>query len=442
MNSKPILRSRLALEMLFGIIAALLLSGGVMFGARELFYRVAEQKMPSQSAMNQAVFERLQAYADQKKLSLTHLDRLDAWQKSERYAEVFLFQDDVLIYPATYTGDAAESIGNYYALNRDATMPLRLSDGTTAQTLIYSFDSARYYNAADTGALMIAFFLFLILIVLLMRKKLRYISLLRTELLILEGGDLTYPMTVQGRDELTELAQGIDSMRVSILEREAGEAQAQLANRELIRALSHDLRTPLTSLMGYLELINMHRYQSEEQLQHFLKSSREKAERIKELSDKLFSYFLIYAEDEQVSETEVVDAYEFLHQVLGEHVFELESAGFTVETDMPELSAQLSMEPSFLLRVFENLFGNILKYGDRAHPVSVGYETQADQTLRISFENAVAADRDCREGSNLGLRTCQAILERLGGSFVARDGERFTVVLTLPLHLRERTEKR
>lgn len=437
MKHNSILKSRLALELLLGIAGALLLSAGLLFVLRELLYQAADANMPSQESMNRSVLTRLQSYVDDQKLGSADLKKLTAWRQKERYAEVLLFCDGQLLFDSSDPNGLAEQADDayVYSLYQETPYQLRLNDDKAADAFIFSFESARYYSIADACALTVSFFLFLLLLLLLVHPKLRYISILREELKLLEGGDLSYAMTVRGTDELAELARGIDAMRISILARQAGEAAAQQANRELIRALSHDLRTPLTSLIGYLELINRGQYEDPAQLEHFLKSSQEKAERIRELSDKLFSYFLVYAADDQPPKMEHADAYEFLHQVLCEHAFELESAGFTVETDLPELSADLTIEVDLILRVFENLFSNIVKYGDTNKPVILGYRTDGE-ILHLSISNGTAKNKNRRARTNLGLRTCETILERHGGAFFVNDDERFSVELTLPITLR------
>lgn len=69
------------------------------------------------------------------------------------------------------------------------------------------------------------------------------------------SGDLDHPITVRGNDEITSLALDMEKMRLSFQERIKGEEEAKRANSELITSISHDLRTPLTILMGNLDII-------------------------------------------------------------------------------------------------------------------------------------------------------------------------------------------
>lgn len=98
---------------------------------------------------------------------------------------------------------------------------------------------------------------FALMLVMLIRGKIRYIDLMEQEIQILKGGDLDYRITVKGKDELASLAAEIDAMRCAIKERQQKEEEAGKANRELVTAMSHDLRTPLTSLLGYVDILQM-----------------------------------------------------------------------------------------------------------------------------------------------------------------------------------------
>ena len=74
---------------------------------------------------------------------------------------------------------------------------------------------------------------------------------------VLKGGDLNYQITIRGNDELAALAGEMDSMRRAIRSRQEEEELAHLANRGIVTAMSHDLRTPLTALMGYLDILSI-----------------------------------------------------------------------------------------------------------------------------------------------------------------------------------------
>ena len=274
---------------------------------------------------------------------------------------------------------------------------------------------------------------FSLLFIALVHRKLRYIKLMKAELDILAGGDLSYEVTIKGVDELSELARGIDEMRRSILEHQRAEDEMRQANSALVTAMSHDLRTPLTSLLAYLELMERGKYEDEAQLRHFIERSLEKTLRIKDMADKLFEYFLVYSSEWERPMTEQLDAQSLVEQCWGEYAFALESHGFKVSHELEPLSAKLRADPALLRRAFDNLCSNLLKYADPAEEIRLGCRREGDGLL-LTVENRISPNRDKRESTNIGLNTCARIIRYHGGEFEAdeRDGE-FRISIHLPL---------
>lgn len=156
---------------------------------------------------------------------------------------------------------------------------------------------------------MISFSVFLLVVFWGIRKKIRYIMVLHDEIEILEGGSLDYPITVKGKDELSELAEGLDCMRVSfqgMIEREANIVQE---NQKMITEMSHDIRTPVTSIMLYTEILKNGKYKDEEQLNEYIERIDRKAHRMKQLTDNFFEYMLVTGDDEiELEEPEFCEA--------------------------------------------------------------------------------------------------------------------------------------
>ena len=86
-------------------------------------------------------------------------------------------------------------------------------------------------------------------------------------------------------------------MRLSILTHQKLEEEMRSNSSKLVTAMSHDLRTPLTSLMGYLELLDRNKYENEEQLRLFIKKSLNQAIRINSMANQLFEYFFVYSSE-------------------------------------------------------------------------------------------------------------------------------------------------
>ena len=145
------------------------------------------------------------------------------------------------------------------------------------------------------------------------------------------AGDLDADITVDGRDEIAGLASDIDGMRDAIIERMGNEKRAWEANSELITAMSHDIRTPMTSLLGYLGLLNNGRPLPEDEQKRYLEAAYGKSLALKELTDELFKYFLVFGHSDVELHREVFDAHLLLMQLLGEAQFDLQDAGYGVQ---------------------------------------------------------------------------------------------------------------
>ena len=262
----------------------------------------------------------------------------------------------------------------------------------------------------------------------------RRIIRLSQETAAVGAGDLDADITVNGNDEIAGLAADIDGMRDAIIERMGNEKRAWEANSELITAMSHDIRTPMTSLLGYLGLLNNGRPLPEDEQKRYLEAAYGKSLALKELTDELFKYFLVFGHSDLELHREIFDAHLLLQQLLGEAQFDLQDAGYGVQSiDRLEDGITLDTDAAMLKRVLDNLVSNIKKYADREMPV-VFLTEEKDSVVTITVSNGVTERRGGTESTKIGLRTCEKILSALGGEFsTTRDETHFAAEFTLPV---------
>ena len=279
----------------------------------------------------------------------------------------------------------------------------------------------------------VAFVFFCVCYTALIHRKLRYIQMLKEELDAMAGGELERPVPVLGYDELSELAAGMDEMRRSFLAHLREEDQIRSANSQLVTAMSHDLRTPLTSLMAYLELLDRHKYTDEEQMRHLIRQSLVQSRAIKSMTDKLFEYFLVYATEWEQPVMETMDADDLIGPIWREYAFTLESEGFRVQLEEGPLQGRVSVNLPLLRRAFDNMYSTLLKYADPARLVVISCRRSGDE-MALDVKNGVSPQRDRKESSNIGLNTCRRVFRLHNGSFdtVEEDGV-FFARMTLPL---------
>ena len=274
------------------------------------------------------------------------------------------------------------------------------------------------------AALVLAAAVFCAVVVPYIFHLLRRIEALSRETGALMAGDLSHSIRAPGRDELSRLGADIERLRLSVLERLEGEREAVGATGRLITGLSHDLRTPLTKLMGYLEILR--RCQSGEEREKYLRLAAEKAEQIKGMTDQLFDRAQVPDSREALArEPELVDGAQLLGQILSEVCGDLQREGFQAPQPVFTEPFRLYLRPEDAVRVFDNLFSNLCKYGDPASPVTFSVE-RGPGTVTVAAENRVRPDPDRRDSHGVGLPTMAELMERCGGRLeTERRGETF-----------------
>ena len=221
-------------------------------------------------------------------------------------------------------------------------------------------------------------------------------------------------------------------MRRSILKKTADQQQALKQNQELISAMSHDIRNPLTALMGYLDLAQSGQYRTQEERSGYIQAAYSRAVQLKKLTDELFRYSLVFGTQELPIKLEEFDAAALLDQMVGEGLVMLEQKGFAVQRTVQPVSCRISIDATYFKRVLDNLADNICKYADPAKPVTV-LVAQENGELIISARNAVLKDPGQVESNRIGLRICEKIMRQMGGTFSKEQtDDTFTVTLTLP----------
>lgn len=131
---------------------------------------------------------------------------------------------------------------------------------------------------------------FIALFYFLTSKKMRYIEKISEGLLQMAKNDLDYSIEIQGKDELSKLADNINSMAKELKRSIEGERNAEKTKGELITNVSHDLRTPLTSIKGYMSLVRDRKYKDENELCEFINIAHNKSEKLEVLINNLFEY--------------------------------------------------------------------------------------------------------------------------------------------------------
>ena len=384
-------------------------------------------------------FSQLQEYVEEEEISLTNLQRLNPWCSRGDKVYLTIYQGDTLIYESAQSRRIRGGL-NVQEYDPDLEDPenkytLVLDGNVRVRAFLYYYSGDAFFYGLLVVSGLVSFLAFSLCFITLISRKISYIDLIKKELDILSGGQLEYEVTVHGSDEIGELAQGIDQMRRSILKHQEVEDQMRSANSELITAMSHDLRTPLTSLLAYLEIIQRKKYTDDHQMDQLVQKSIHQTLRIKNMADQLFEYFLVYATDWESDDLETVDEDQLFQQILEDYAYSLESSGMTVHLQFSPVSGKIQVAIHLLQRALDNLYSNLTKYADPEVPIIVCYERKNDH-LHLSVSNGSRPDQNKRESTSIGLNTCRRIMEHHGGTFASEEHDGvFSVSVTIPLQI-------
>lgn len=415
-------------------------------------------------------FESLEEYIDRYKVGSTDTELMQRWVKDQEYVYLVVSDNYSIAFDGGWsintTSSPAEDITtDQSSISYDSEKP-RITPETFKQdskNRIIEFEDGAYYVYINVyreqyfyRMMMFVRIIFCVLtligiILIYNGRVLGRIVRLSAEVEEVTSGNLGANIQGTANDEIGSLANNVDSMRNYIIKRLQSEKEAWDKNSELITAMSHDIRTPLTSLIGYLDIIESEKYQSKEEEKRYIEACRDKAFQLKDLSDKLFQYFLVFGSKGAEKNTEVYDAEILLQQIISEHSAELINYGFNIDLDYRIAgeeslnadgtgeSVEIEADISGLRRLFDNVFSNIMKYADKTSAIRISAVLDPDRrNIVIRMINGVLTESRRVESNKIGLKTCEKICRDMGGSFTYQDeGQLFTVRMVLPVHIQK-----
>ena len=199
--------------------------------------------------------------------------------------------------------------------------------------------------------------------------------------------------------------------------------------KEAVTNISHDLRTPLTAICGYLDLLE--REEKSENAARYLSYIGERAQMLKQLTEELFRYSVILSTDETMT-TEPVNINAALEESIAAFYAELTERNITPVIDIPETAVIRNLNKAALSRIFGNILNNALKYSDGDLEISM------EKTGTITFTNTAAALDEVQVGrlferfftvetgrnsTGLGLAIAKTLAEQMGGRITAKYQE-------------------
>lgn len=272
------------------------------------------------------------------------------------------------------------------------------------------------------------------------------------ELHYIANGNYDYRIPFELRGDLSKVVDSINGLVDSTVAAIEDEREIEKSKDELITNVSHDIRTPLTSIIGYLGLIEDGQYQSNDEILKYTSIAYKKAKQMKSLVEDLFEYSKVRQPSVPVNNVSF-DMVQLLEQLAADFELEAKKKNIQIQVDTKEEQLIMDGDTEKLVRVFNNLITNALKYGSEADKIVIEIEKAKNEAVVTVKNNGAAIPREALDqlfdrfyrvdgsrsqeisGTGLGLAIAQNIVNLHGGYIYAQSNEDWTsFIIHLPLY--------
>ena len=428
------LYAKVALMLLLSIIMSVLTYSTIFYIGKKMYVNNQQFKETAQESLNEA-YRTLSEFLQSKENEDTR-QLLDDWSNSNRYYLVYIVDEN---------GSLLYSNDNFYALtdgDGSATIPVEKNtvislDGKQESLTIAYLAIAEKRASIQLIAVFFAIIIGLFSFVLLLKQIIDRIKTISTKLEFIAGGDVNIDVYDSNRDEIGVLAQNIDAMKQSLVSQ-----SIQLQNLEdtdylKIAALSHDIKTPLTVVFGYLDI--MRSKVDDPELLNYFDRLENKAKEIQDISTHLFDSIARKPLSQHLQPTPVSNPKTTTSFVIEDFITNLKLTGYTLlESDpIPQLNATFPND--ILQQILTSLHANIMSYADEAFPISIS-TTTTSSLLVLRIQNAIRHGSNNTHATHVGMKLSQKLMIEYSGNLsYTSQNDIFTTYLSIPI-ISEKTE--
>lgn len=316
-------------------------------------------------------------------------------------------------------------------------------------------DAISYYLTGYGVSPLVFLLLFLLYFFFFTRSLIRDLKSLTAGIMSIAEGNLQSRVRLDRQDELGIIADSINHMAEQLEQMIENERLTEQAKMELITNVSHDLRTPLTSLIGYLNLLQQEGIGSREEQIRYLQNACRKTEQLSQLINDLFEYTRLSGNHMDIAYTRL-DLSGLLRQLLVEFEPIAKESSLTVQLlHAPQRSVLVLADAELLVRAIDNLLMNAYKFATRPGNIIICLKEQGssawlevenwgqpitknqEQRLFERFYKAEASRHDNNQipGTGLGLSIAYHIARLHGGNLsMTHENGYFTFCLEIPLY--------
>ncbi len=247
-----------------------------------------------------------------------------------------------------------------------------------------------------------------------------------------KNGDYSTRMDFKGNYEFEEIRDAFNYMTEKLQIAEEENRAIAESKKRLLLDISHDLRTPTTTIQGYAEALQNDMVENEEDKKKYLSYIHEKSKVVTNLVDTLFKYTKLDSSVYDLNKKEN-DLAEFMRNVVISFYGELDSKGFELDIQIPERKVLFSFDDIEFERAMDNIIGNIVKYNAKETTLFVELSEREDRIQLVIGDDGVGISEDIRGsifnalvrgdhsrkadgGTGLGLAISKKIIELHGGS--------------------------
>lgn len=292
--------------------------------------------------------------------------------------------------------------------------------------------------------------IFLAVFVILVNRKVKYIKFITKEVKVIKDEGFGKTIEVKGRDELAELCMSINDMSVELRQKIDNEKIIEKGKNELITSVSHDLRTPLTSIIGYIDLLKKNGFHDKEKFDNYLEVIDERTKMLNKLINELFEYTKLNSHDIKLNYSEV-EIVSLIEQIVGEYIPIFNKEGLEIEKDIIYKDIFINIDIEKIVRALENILTNAKKYSlknskvlikvfEENNYVVISISNKSENISIYDLENIferfykVDKSREDLDSTGLGLSIVKRIVELHNGVVKANlDDNIITFKIYLPI---------